>query len=196
MKPESAAKMFRPWRKFASVATGEWVLTRFQIPNGGAVVLFRSLFTSLLIFLSALAIINILDPTRTWTFSLPEFRNQVVERFHWLAAAFAANYTAFYARFASQWTYLADLYNRIKEAEATSADSVVVAEWKAGFLEDDENLHLIGKTTFVSTARVWASDPDVRKCFVDFTPGGEVRYRHLVEKVARSYELVETKFLT
>ncbi len=35
-------------------------------------------------------------------------------------AIFAAVYFALYARFASQWSYLANLYNKIKEAETRS----------------------------------------------------------------------------
>lgn len=76
-------------------------------------------------------------PARDRAFNLP-----------WLGATIAASYAASYSRFASQWVYLAELYNQIKAAELsipevlTPAQVLVFAEWKAGFLEDCETLHL------------------------------------------------------
>ena len=108
-----------------------------------------------------------------------------------LLAAFAGSYTALYARFASQWEYLADLYNQIKAKQIDVAVSDVrdelhalrqkvienpnqppddhfcnaaylLAQWKAGFIEDAEKLHLAEKPPFAAVVSNWKSDAVVQ----------------------------------
>jgi len=107
-----------------------------------------------------------------------------------LAGVFAGTYTALYARFASQWQYLADLYNQIKAKEidlannkeceiakyremainSTSDDPIntccnpahLLAEWKIGLIEDANTLHLSNKPPFESVVKLWNSDEVVR----------------------------------
>jgi hypothetical protein len=56
-----------------------------------------------------------------------------------------------YARFSSQWSYLAGVYNQIKAAECrTGFQETVLAQWKAGFIEDAADLHLLRKAMFAS----------------------------------------------
>src|SRR5438046_3051938 len=59
---------------------------------------------------------------------------------------FAGAYTAFYARFASQWSYLAGVYNQIMAAQVRGIPTDPAGQnafdaWQAGFIEDAEELH-------------------------------------------------------
>jgi len=121
-------------------------------------------------------------------------RLQLIQLAPLCGIVFGAIYTALYARFASQWSYLANLYNNIKETEALDGDEKVVAEWKAGFIEDAENLHLACKSSFVTTVKVWGEDPLVKKSFIKNAPGGKKRYKRLMANVAYSEGLVEARY--
>lgn len=108
-----------------------------------------------------------------------------------LLSVFAGTYAAFYARFASQWGYLADLYNQIKSKQIDVAlqrkcvelqalrDEVVqnparepetffcnsaylLAQWKVGFIEDAAALHLSEKPLFAAVISNWKSDDVVK----------------------------------
>ncbi|MBI3897619.1 MAG: hypothetical protein HY308_04890 [Gammaproteobacteria bacterium] len=113
-----------------------------------------------------------------------------------LGTIFAASYFGLYARFASQWSYLANLYNQIKATETVIADGDtkglrVIAEWKAGFMEDAQDLHLATKKNVVSTILIWGSDKAVSKAFADHTPGGKERFNALIKDVKAAYDLHE-----
>jgi hypothetical protein len=145
-------------------------------------------------FSIVLAFLNIVDPTKTWEPSFHDLQLQVIDKFPWFGAIFAAYYTGLYARFSSQWSCLANLYNNIKQTEAGEHNKDVIASWKAGFLEDADNLHMAGKGTFVSIVKAWGFQDDVRACFIKNTPGGEKRFQKLMEKVGESIEIVDQKF--
>lgn len=114
-----------------SAVSGEWLLTECGYANGGSVIAARSLMSSLGLLCLALGLVNVLDPSRTWAFSWAEARAQLCEKTNWFGTVFAIIYAAFYARFASQWTYLAGVYNQIKAAESTKqCDPLKLAEWK------------------------------------------------------------------
>ena len=75
-------------------------------------------------------------------------------------------YAALYSRFASQWTYLAGVYNQIKMAESrTDRDPRKIAEWKAGFIVDAEELHLVRKPLFAEVVRAWRKDAAVEDAY-------------------------------
>jgi hypothetical protein len=120
--------------------------------NGGAVVTARATSVTIVLFLPAFML--------SWVVAREPFLPHFVERLSWLAAIFAASYTAFYARFASQWGYLANLYNQISQAElGPDIDQDALARWKAGFVSDAIELHLWQKGNFVGIcARYWRSD--------------------------------------
>jgi hypothetical protein len=174
-----------------SALSGEWVLTKANLPNGGHVVLFRAVFASSVVFSTVLLIINILDPAKTSVFSFDELRRQIVDRVPWYGAIFVGTYAGLYARFSAQWTYLADLYNRIKQAEASGGDQQVLAQWKAGFLEDAENLHLVTKASLVSVAKSWGGNELVERAFIEFTPGGKPRFEKLMKRVTDAHQRIE-----
>jgi hypothetical protein len=135
--------------------------------NCGAVILVRTIWTSFVLLCVAVALLNVLDPDRLWVFDLKQAQRDLVMHDTWLGAFFAGSYVAFYTRFASQWAYLADLYNKIKAAECSlSADrTTVLASWKAAFIEDCEAVHLARKPIFAAIIVAWSSESAVREAF-------------------------------
>lgn len=93
-----------------NLGSAEWLLTRFHCANGSGVIVFRTSWVGGRIYVTVLATRNLVGPTRTWQFDSDELRRQIVETLPMLGALMAASYAAFYARFASQWSYVASLY--------------------------------------------------------------------------------------
>jgi hypothetical protein len=144
--------------------SAEWFLVGSA--NGGGVILFRALWTMAWIYGIGLVLRNFLDPSRSWQFSSIEFRRQLLESGQWIAGIFTGVYTALYARFASQWQYLAGVYNQIKAAESRKDhDPEKVADWKYGFIEDAVEVHLALKPMFAGTIREWLKEDLVRQRF-------------------------------
>lgn len=171
-----------------SFLSGEWMLHHGR-PNGGDVVVFRTLWVGgllivVLAFVKASGSAGALLPA-AWDAALTMMR----------AAdgplVFGAVYLAFYARFTSQWTYMANLYNQIKQAEVTmlatapahalqqspaptgalpmTAAEAALAQWKAGFIEDALALHMATKPTIVGIIRAWYIEPAVQQAFAKYT---------------------------
>lgn len=172
-----------------SIFAGEFFLK--SRPNGGTVVLRRALFVSFLLYTLAIGAKSRLAAGATWTFDFAVARALVAETIPWLGAIFAGVYVALYTRFASQWSYLAGLYNQIMQAQVESAatpgeKAECLALWQAGFIEDAEDLHLSRKVMFAPIIANMLTNADVRKAYVEYAPGGEARLRKLelsVEKV-------------
>ena len=83
----------------------------------------------------------------------------------WLGAIFGGVYAALYARFASQWGYLAGVFNQIRQMLATwkpgggNVDHLFL--WQAGFIEDALDLHLATKPMFATfIGRLLADHPE------------------------------------
>jgi len=185
------------WNFIIELISSEWLLTRIKLSNGGSIIALRTLLTTLIIYLFILAVRNLIDPERTWTFSFYSLRIQILETFHWFGAIFVIVYTALYARFASQWAYLANLYNNIKSSEVRGTEDVEhLAAWKAGFMEDCEELHLATKSLFATVIYWWGSEEKVKRAFIDNTPGGEDRYLSLMKRISNSYQRIEKKHLS
>jgi hypothetical protein len=127
--------------------------------NGGAVVTARAFSVTVILFLPAFLL--------SWLVTGGEFLEHFVERLPWLAAIFAAAYTAFYARYASQWSYLSNVHNQISQAELTPhLDAGALARWKAAFISDAAKLHLWKKGNFRAVCgRFWGT-PQVREQFL------------------------------
>ncbi len=68
-----------------------------------------------------------------------------------------------------------------------------IAEWKAGFLEDAEELHLATKPVFASVIKAWAEDKAVKEKFEQYTPGGKKRFDCLKSNVTKAWEFHERK---
>ncbi len=197
------------WRTIPNLLTGEFLLTSLAPQrNSGGIIVLRSAYVALLAALSISLLSNApylyshcCDPSPK-AIGYPEtFCGwlRVIGKPTWntwqhngalLVAAFAGTYTALYARFASQWQYLADLYNQIKSKEIdlasnkdcdigrhredaikTISDNAIntccnpahlLAEWKIGFIEDANTLHLSDKPPFANVVQRWSSDDVVQ----------------------------------
>lgn len=151
---------------------GEWMLrTR---PNSGSVVFLRALLVAIYVFVFALWLKSVIDPSRTWQPSMREAQIAVGEHLPWLGAIFAASYTGFYARYASQWSYIAGLYNQIMAAASTSPTALEknasLLNWHAAFIEDCYYLHLDRKPVFAFLIKQMLQDDVVLNTFIDCTP--------------------------
>jgi hypothetical protein len=182
--------------------SGEYLLTSIGYPNGGTVVFLRALHVTVVIFLGTLAATNWLDSSRGSEFSWAELAIQIREHLTWIGAIFATVYALLYARFASQWTYLAGLYNQLKAAQArTDADQEAIAEWRAAFIEDCDELHLVRKPMFASIVNALLSSDEeyaakVRTVFEKYSPGGKPRLDKIGREVAAVVAKVAARYGT
>jgi hypothetical protein len=163
--------MWGLWKFLVRLLTMEFLLTRYA--NGGPMILWRTLWTTTLAYATALALSNAVNPDLSWRFSPVALGKQLAETMPWYAAIFAGIYTTYYARFSAQWSYLANLYNQIKAVEcAKPFNPEALAQWKAGFIEDAENLHLLRKEPFATVAKNWLREQRVRQVYAAFAPEG------------------------
>lgn len=173
-----------------SFLSGEWILEWSpHTANGGTVVAARSLWLTFWIFLPAFLLRATLGEGRGPEFDLRQGAADFVELLPWLAAIFAGVYAAFYTRFSSQWTYLANLFNQIVQTQLTlpevphAAQLDTMASWKAAFIEDAEDLHLAAKPMFLVAVHDWGTDPTVANKFARNTVRGEERLTALLERL-------------
>ncbi|MBI2074168.1 MAG: hypothetical protein HYT81_14230 [Gemmatimonadetes bacterium] len=155
------------------------------------------MLVGLLIYAIAVALSEVLDPTKAFRFSWTAARLAVKGTLPWFGAIFAGVYAAFYARFSSQWSYLAELYNQIKatEAQAPPTAAATIASWKAGFIEDADELHLAPKPMYAAIIRTWLSDAAVRNDFIEYAPGGQARLDSLMAVVNDVLAAYERRFV-
>ena len=78
---------------------------------------------------------------------------------------------------------LANLYNNIKASEVRAASgasgegaAAKMAEWKAGFIEDADILHLAAKPMIASIIKAWSSEEGVQHAFANYTIGNKNRF--------------------
>lgn len=172
-----------------SVLSGEWLL--HSRPNGGAVILVRSVFVATVFFVLAIGLDAKLTPGSSWSFDSQAFLAAIRAHLPWFGAFFAGAYAAFYARFASQWTYLAGVYNEIMSAQARSPQDDdlerrrVYTNWKAGFIEDADSVHLALKPLYASVIQDMLRDEAIRNAFVENTVGGAFHLRRLETAISQ-----------
>ena len=154
--------------------TAEFLLSNHA--NSGTWVFIRATWTTAFIYGLAFTL-------RQWGFGWPDTFEAFAATLPWLGFIFAAIYTAYYARFSSQYAYLADLYNQqmavsaqVDEGEVTEK---VFALWSAAYIEDAEELHLHLKPIFATLIREMLRRPEVREAYKKYTPGGEARLRRV-----------------
>lgn len=167
----------------------EFVLKR--MPNGGTAVLLRSILISAGLYLVAIGFKSRIAPGATWSFDSAAFRSLLEDTIPWFGAIFAGVYVALYSRFASQWNYVASLYNQIMQTAVQNPPSGITHEsalrlWQAAFIEDAEDLHLATKPMFASVIRSMLARPETRAYFVAHAPGGEPRLDKLEQRIARA----------
>jgi hypothetical protein len=165
--------------------SGEFLLNSRS--NSGSVVLVRSLFIALLVYIGAIALKCAIDPSTNTTFRLNQLRIEVVATIPWFGAIFTGIYVALYARFASQWSYLAGIYNDMMASAVQNADAAeslrVMHLWQAGFVEDADDLHLAQQPLFAAVIKEMLAKTAVRDNFVNYSSGGEPRYLRLKKQV-------------
>lgn len=178
-------------------ASGEFIVTRLKKSNGGAVIVIRSLLSSVIIFLVIILMLNLIDPMKLSAFSITEFRKNIVVDFPWFGAIFAFMYVGLYSRFSSQWSYLSNLYNQIKQVEvAPEGKKYRICEWKAAFIEDAYDLHLIYKEMFSSIIVNWIQEDDVRNCYLHYAPNGRERMPEIIDHICKSHAGLRCEKLT
>ena len=147
---------------FVHIVSGEFLLK--HISNGGSSVIARTIFSGSIISLIVIIAHYIVYLEVQSPFSIMRANG-------WqFCGIYAATYASFYARFVSQWTYLSNLYNQIKEAELNLSPSPkppdALLHWMAGFIEDAENLHLDTKSIFSTIIINWSKKyPDIEKIY-------------------------------
>ena len=173
-----------------SFASGEFLLRHY--PNGGTVVLLRSACSTFWIYFAAIAVQELVDPRRDWStgyyISLHKLRKVVHSTIPWIGAIFAGTYAALYARFSSQWLYLSGVYNLIMQEQVESAfvdnrNIKSLVNWKAGFIEDAEELHLASKPYFAMVVMGMMEEKDVETAYGRNTTGGAYRFAKLKDKL-------------
>ncbi len=166
--------------------SGEWIL-EWMISNGGNVIFLRSTWVT--IFMLLLLTASEVDFQNPFIFQLfPRALGTTIQKHtEWFGAIFGASYASFYARFSSQWNYLASVYNQIKQSEVNGIkDWGALAEWRAGFIEDALHLHLATKVSIAPIIASWSKMPEVQKAFVENVPSGELRWHSLIKSVKDS----------
>lgn len=181
------------------LASAEFVFRARGLANGSGVIVFRSLWVATwvttLMASIALSIAPWLAAGAAGSSPLSSsghdsalfWINSIIA---WFGAVFGFTYAGLYARFASQWTYLADLYNSIKRAQLDVALSATnepfaagvvaaVADMKHGFVEDAVLLHLACKQSFCVAVACWLQDPAVKQAIVNECTDGLVTYARL-----------------
>ncbi|WP_059486253.1 hypothetical protein [Burkholderia cepacia] len=181
------------WGFIVGLISGEWVVTRWLKTNGGDAILFRTCWVTLLV--AAAVVAFRLRWVRTSNGCEIAITQHLLDIGGWLSAVFGGVYLALYARFSSQWSYLASLYNQIKQTESTAGSKAdVLASWKAGFIEDAENLHLACKSSFAPIIQAWATDTEVEKAFADYAPGKKIRWDALQKRIDDAVKTIESKY--
>lgn len=144
------------------ILSGEFMLEGGR-PNGGEVVVGRTIWIGLILIVATALIRGLFGDTSSCAAYFDCVLVAVKGLFTSAEALtiFGVTYAALYARFASQWGYIANLYNQIKQAEVEAAvsapqgalattgaaaasptpTSAVLAQWKAGFIEDASSAH-------------------------------------------------------
>lgn len=180
--------------KAVSFLSGEWMLGSGR-PNGGDVVIFRTVWVGLLLILLMAAIKTSATPLPSVCAFVESAWGKALEmlRSSEGPVIFGAVYAALYARFASQWTYMANLYNQIKQAEVTmqpatagqsasvqtSPPLAALAQWKAGFIEDALAVHMATKPSVAGVIKAWHSDPAVLQALNAYTTNWQIKERWL-----------------
>lgn len=151
--------------------SGEFIFK--WMPNGGSSVVFRTLFAATIISIAVIASHYVVY----WDIVHPF---DIIKKNGWqFCGIYAAAYAAFYARFVSQWTYLSNLYNQIKNVEVSTiynsgekkANNEILYGWMSGFIEDAESLHLETKPIFATVILNWLEKyPPVGEKYCQFNP--------------------------
>lgn len=181
--PKNAMKYL--FAKSMDVLSGQWIVD-WMDANGGDVVVLRSIFVGTLLTLVCIGVQALVDPNLVGPVSVSGFQYQLTDLGAVIGAIYVGSYAALYARFVSQWSYLAGVYNQIKQAESNKdCDQDVIAQWKAGYIEDAQILHLMRKASVAPIIVSWGKNSKVEAAYVDSTPGGRERWDAVMTEVRK-----------
>ncbi|MCV7068324.1 hypothetical protein H7H51_26095 [Mycolicibacterium farcinogenes] len=184
-----------------AVLSGEFVLNigrRCGIPNGGTMIFIRSVWVSSFAYFIALWLRTLFHAKWPWEFAPGELFHDLSETLAWLGAIFAFTYAALYTRFASQFSYLAGVYNQIMATRSEIQSVASTAElrdpdnnpniqaWQAGFVEDAQALHLATKKMFSIAIWFMLGNPDVYDHYIATTIGADEGARKLIRSLKRA----------
>lgn len=175
--------------------SAEWMLEGRV--NGGTIILLRTLWVSSILYAFALTVRSFGHAQWPLEFDPGQLRRDVADTIPWFGAIFAAVYVALYARFSAQWSYLANLYNQMMATQATLDNpnaNVKIQLWKAGFIEDAEDLHLATRPMFAVAIWYMLQDPAVAGWFDKSTDGGaerRLKLQAMLRKSIRKLDLPE-----
>lgn len=166
------------------ILSGEWLLK--QRSNGGTVIAYRTILVSLEIYSLAIIVAELTDPKSICGFDWNSLMGRLNATIPWFGAIVAATYAFLYARFSSQWNYVAGLYNQIYQVTVTTEDlnSERLDDWRAAFIEDAHALHLASKPMFASAINEMLKEEGVMKAYLEGTSEAPV---HLAE-LSRRYK--------
>lgn len=155
--------------QLSHLLSGEFLLRKR--PNGGGVILARSLFVTSWFYPIALGIKIFTAGRPALCSSFAELLPDVNATIPWAGAIFAGVYTVFYTRYSSQWLYLASVYNKIIEVKVllpkkVAARNQSLVDWQAGFVSDAYTLHLDTKPIFKGVIEHWLADEAMKRAIV------------------------------
>ncbi|WP_232022006.1 hypothetical protein [Mycobacterium basiliense] len=178
------------------IASGEWML-KGRV-NGGTVIFFRSVQVALTAWLVAVWFRSFCYAAWPLRFDGVQFLRDMGNHLPWLGATFGAIYVALYTRFSAQWNYLAATYNQLMSTQAqieglaptldqSQPDrNKKIVVWKAGFIEDAQDLHLATKPTFAMAILYMLKNQDIADVFDAGAKGGEQRRKKLEALLIKS----------
>lgn len=165
------------------ISLERWFFRGYR-PNSGRTVLVRSFVISIVAYLCSYSMVALLSGFEFWgaTGSWPGLDGAAAARLvrstlPWLGALFAGVYASLYARYASQWSYLANQYNSIKQSEiqGDAAKSRAMYEWKVAFIADAWTLHLARHSTFNFVVFSWLCDPNVAALYASTNSASDLQ---------------------
>ena len=173
-----------------SILSAEFLLTKYQQCNGGAVILMRSVIVAAWVTALLCLVYGFESGHVGNLINLDFLRRHLFSGLKIFGTILAFVYVALYARFSAQWRYLADVYNKIKESQMKTGieSKAILAQWKAGFIEDADELHLATKKIFMSILYHWLNEDDVREEFIKNTPCGSAHYLNLKARIDKAYK--------
>jgi hypothetical protein len=179
------------WGRFFEFLTGEWWFW-WGHPNGGTIIFLRSVQIAFSLWPVAVALRSLFnadfDLGALWNDPGPLWYT-AADTIPWLGAIFFAVYAALYARFSSQWNYLAGTYNLLMQTQAmidNPDDNEKIQHWKVALVEDAEDLHLATKPMFSMLTHHLLTDPKIGPLFEADTVNGTKRRAKLKKRLLKT----------
>lgn len=160
-------------------------------PNSGGIVILRSLIASFCVLTIGFWGNSMIEAKFQGNFApLDVLYHGLKNNGLWYAYTFAAVYAALYARFSSQWQYLAGLYNDLMAKTVDlkgieKDESGLLAIWWAAFIEDAEMMHLATNKTYGTPIKylLESNKHTVREVYSRSRKNGEAHLKELERRL-------------